>query len=320
MTAPFVRVDVTPDTPTWEEERRHTLGASEVPAVLGVSPYATPLDIYQAKFGVERTFDPELSFIGHAEELTVGRWVRRFHPELGLLRRGFMARSTETPWLHASFDRFVVRRGAWAPVQIKTAHQYAGGDWADEVPLPVRVQVQAELHVYGAPYGWAVGFVGGRRFHLHRIDRDDEFIRDVLIPETRAFWDGHVRAEIPPAPSTPAEAVRRWSGDPDHPPVIADAELLQILADYDAARHAAKSYEAGAEEYALALMKRLGDATELVDEHGRTLLTWRPRAGSRRFDTTRFREEHPELATEYTTTGAPTRTFSRKTIRQEQNR
>lgn len=316
MSAIFERVDVTPDTPAWEEERRRTLGASEVPAVLGVSPYATPLDVYRAKFGVDRAFDPELAFIGHAEELTVGRWLRRFHPELGVLRRGYMARSVEAPWLHASFDRFVLRRGVAVPVQIKTAHQYAGGDWADEVPLPVQVQVQTELLVHGAAYGWAVGFVGGRRFHLHRIDRDEDFIRDVLIPDTRTFWHEHVVAEIPPDPSSPAEAARRWAGDLDAEPLVADADLLDLIRDLDDAQAEAKRVDALVDELRLKIQIRMGEATELVDPDGRTLATWRPRAGSRRLDTTRLRDEHPEIAADYTTVGTPTRTFIRKKIRE----
>lgn len=313
MSAPYERVDVAPDTPAWEAERRHTLGASEVPAVLGVSPYSTPLDVYRGKFGDGSTIDPELAFIGHAEELTVGRWLRRYHPELGVLRRGYMARSTEHPWLHASFDRFVVRRGLWVPVQIKTAHHYAAHDWQDEPPLAVRVQVQTELLVHGAPYGWAVGFVGGRRFHLHRIDRDEDFMREVLVPDTYRFWRDHVEAQVPPDPSSPAEAVRRWRGDTDLPPVVADTELLQAWRDLGDAQSRLDTEQGEVVRLRLQIMRRLGDATDLIDDRGRTLITWRPRRGSRRLDTDLLADEHPEIGLDrYLVRGEPTRTFSRK--------
>jgi putative phage-type endonuclease len=183
---PYARVDVIPDTPAWEQERTRTLGASEVPAVLGLSPYATPLDVYRGEVRRRPDMDPELAFIGHAEELVIGKWLRAFRPELGVIRRGFMARSLEHPWLHASFDRFLVKRAHLDAVQMKTAHQYAGADWEDEqVPLAVQAQVQTELLVHGAERGYAVAFVGGRRFHLHPIDRDEEFLQDLLIPQTR---------------------------------------------------------------------------------------------------------------------------------------
>jgi putative phage-type endonuclease len=309
----FERVDVTPDTPAWEAERRHSLGASEVPAVLGVSSYATPLDVYRSKHGIDRNLDPELAFIGHAEELTVGRWLRRFHPELGVLRRGFMARSTEAPWLHASFDRFVVRRGQWIPVQIKTAHQYAGGDWSEEVPLAVQVQVQTELLVHGSPHGWVVGFVGGRRFHLHRVDRDETFIRDVLLPETDTFWREHVEARIPPAPTSLPEAVSRWAGVGGQ--IEADDELVDLWARLGIAQLQAADADAEVDRLKLEIAARMGEATELV-RNGQTLITWRPRAGASRLDTARLRAEHPDLAEAYTVAATPTRTFIRKKIRE----
>jgi predicted phage-related endonuclease len=234
--------------------------------------------VYRAKFGQDRGLDPELAFIGHAEELTVGRWLRKFHPELGVIRRGFMARSVEAPWLHASFDRFLVKRGDWRPVQIKTAHQFAGADWEDDVPLAVQAQIQAELLVHGSAAAYAVGFVGGRRVHLRAIERDEEYLRDVLIPQTRAFWEGHVLAQIPPDPISSAEAASLWPGGEGE--VVADAELLQLLADYRAAKHAAKTYEAGAAEYALAIQKRMRDASVLLDPGGEVLATWKPTAGS----------------------------------------
>lgn len=312
---PFELVDVRPDTPEWEQVRRQTLGASEVPAVLGLSTYATPLDVYRAKLGGGSTIDPELAFIGHAEEVVIGKWLRRFRPDLGVIRRGFMARSTEAPWLHATFDRFAVRRGEWRPVQMKTAHQFAGSEWADEVPAAVQAQVQAELFVHGSDYGYAVAFVGGRRFHLHRIDADPEFVHDLLLPITGAFWREHVETRTPPPPSSPAEAASLWPAN-DGAEVVADRETLALydaLGDALAAEDAAEDV---VEALRLALMIRLGEATSLVDDLGRTLVTWKPRAGSRRLDSTALRRDHPDLAEAYTRRGEPTRMFSRKTIRE----
>lgn len=310
LAEPFTRVDVTPDTAPWEAERRHTLGASEVPAVLGLSPYATQLDVYRAKFGVDRDMDPELAFIGHAEEVVIGKWMRAFRPELGVLRRGFMARSLVAPWLHASFDRFVVRGGTWRPVQMKTAHQYASADWADEqVPLAVQAQVQTELLVFGGQRGYAVAFVGGRRFHLQPIDRDEEFIRDLLIPQTRRFWEEHVLAEVPPDPTTSAEAVSIWPGDDDDAPLVADSKLMHTLWQIRRMQKLEKGLEARLDDLKLQVQKRMGNATEVVDPMGETLATWRPTKGARRLDSKALRADLPDVAETYTRQAAPGRQF-----------
>lgn len=315
MTRPYEVVDVVPDSPAWEAARLHSLGASEVPAVLGVSPYATRLDVYRAKFGDPRPLDPELAFIGHAEELTVGRWLRKFHPELGVIRRGYMARSTIVPWLHASFDRFVLRRGAWTPVQIKTAHQFAGDDWVDGVPLAVQVQVQTELLVHGGDLGWVVAFVGGRRFHLHPVERDQAFIDEVLIPDTEAFWRDHVQAQVPPDPSSTAEAARHWRGEGGI--IEADEELVALWEQLGFAQNVKSAAEAEVDRLKLALQLRMRESTELVDDAGRTLVTWRAKRGATRVDLDRLRADHPDLIADYLVQSEGSRTFLRKKIRQE---
>lgn len=312
----FERVDVRPDSPEWEAERRKTLGASEVPAVLGLSPWSTPLDVYRAKHGADRGMDPELAFIGHAEELTMGRWLRRFRPDLGVLRRGFMARSTRAPWLHASIDRFVVKRGTWVPVQMKTAHQYAGAEWEEEIPLAVQAQIQAELYVLDAPRGYALAFVGGRRFHVHPIEADREFQEDVLLPETRRFWTEHVLAGAEPDPSSTAEAVSLW---PDPEGVLeAEEEDLRTWEDLLSAQAAAKAASEAADGLKLALQIRMRTAEALIAPDGKTVLaTWKTKQGARRLNGDALRADHPDLADAYTIQGAPSRTFLPKKPKKE---
>lgn len=313
---PFVRVDVRPDSPEWEQARRGTLGASEVPAVLGLSPYATPLDVYFAKLGAAREqMNEELAFIGHAEEVVIGKWLRRFRPDLGVIRRGFMARSLEAPWLHATFDRFVVKGGRWVPVQMKTAHQFAGAGWADAVPAAVQAQVQAELFVHGSDHGYAVAFVGGRSFHVHRIDRDEAFVRDLLLPITGAFWREHVERREPPPPSTPAEAADLFPARGAS--LVADLEAVTLWEALGRAEADRDADDATVEALRLALMVRMQGAETLVDDAGRVLVTWRTRQGARRLDTAALRRDHPDIADAYTRRGEPTRQFSRKTITKE---
>lgn len=278
MTAPFAPVAVAPDSDAWLEERRRSLGASDMAAILGLSPHATPLDVYRAKLGVDAGMDEELAFIGHAEEYTIARWLRRFHPELGVIRRGFMARSTESPWIHATFDRFSLRRREWRPIQLKTAHAFAGDAWEDGAPDAVQAQVQAELYVHGAASGWAVGFVGGRTFHLHPIARDEEFIRDVMLPAARTFWEEHVLARVAPDPSSSAEAVSLWPGREGD--VIADAELLARLDELRSWQAIASEAEAGIAAAKLALQLRMQESTRLVAPDGTVLATWKPTTAS----------------------------------------
>jgi len=208
----YTIVDVTPDTDEWLQERRASIGASEVAAVMGLSPYATALDVYKSKQGVDTFFDPERAFIGHAAEVMIHGYIEQFKPELAPVLPAVMVRSVEYPWLHASLDRRVTVDGVDVPVQMKSAHFYGVKDWEAGTPILVQVQLQTELLCYDRPFGYAAVFGGDMRIRLYRVDRDDEFLERHLIPATREFWED-LQAGVAPPPSTVAEFAEVWPDD-----------------------------------------------------------------------------------------------------------
>ena len=206
----FTRVDVVPDTPAWEQERRGSIGASEVAAIMGMSPYATALDIYKAKNGVDRHFDPQLAFYGHESEAIIHKWVEQFSGIDVRLDPGFMARSTERPHIHASFDR--VSRGPFTTWQFKTSSAYAGHVWDEGVPADIRVQVNAEMYVAGTQRSAVVVWIGGRDMRVFWEPRDNRFINKHMLPALDAFWEG-VQGGNPPEPSTIGELAEAWPSE-----------------------------------------------------------------------------------------------------------
>lgn len=298
----FTRVEVEPDTLEWEQERRSSVGASEVAAVLGLSPYSTALDVYKHKHGVDREFDPLLSFIGHESEAIIAKWVERYSGLDVRMDPAFMARSAEWPFLHASFDR--VSSGPFTTWQFKTAHHYTGHKWDEGIPTDIRVQVQAEMAVAGTQRAAVVVWIGGREFRLFWEPRDDRFIREHMIPALTEFWDG-VQAGSAPMPSTLAENAEQF-------PTISGKEIEASDAALEAIERRAvllsdiQEQKAEADALQLVVANYMGDADSLTHE-GRKVLTYKTQAGRASFDGKKFREEHPDLAAEYTKQGAPFR-------------
>lgn len=319
MTAYEVLPEFVQDSPEWHAARQDGIGASDVAAILGLSPWQTPLGVYRAKMGVPNEIPENLAYWGHALEEPLAQWVRGHHPEVGLISDGFSARSVQWPWLTASPDRIAYEsrdgvRSPYCPVELKTSSAFGRDKWADGVPLYYEAQVQAQLAVLDAPYGWLAVLHGGNDPELYRVERDDQFITEHLVPKTREFWEQHVLAQVPPEPTTTAEAVDLWPGDPGLT-IEGDERLYELWDAYGLMQAEQVELAQKLDAIKLELQKAMQDATALVYQ-GRELFTWKPRAGAKRLDTTALKKAHPDLVAEFTRQGEPTRTFLRKTVKE----
>ena len=297
----YTRIDVEPDSDAWLEERRKSIGASEVAAVMGLSPFNTALDVYKSKSGIDRKFDPLLSFVGHASEPIMHEWVEKYSGVNVKLHPALMARSVEYPFLHASFDR--VSSDPFTTWQMKTAHQWTAHKWDEGIPTDIRVQVQTEMLVAGTRRAAVVVWIGGREFRLFWEDRDDRFIDEHLLPSVHMFW-ADLQQGIAPAPATVAEISTDWhnSGEAMEAP-----EKLQERIEQRAFLLAtAKEAEEDAKKITVELGNFMRDHNvEKFTVGGQTLLTFKQQKGKRAFDRERLEADHPEIAAEYTTQGAP---------------
>lgn len=266
-------IEVVPDTDAWLDERRKSVGASEVAAVMGLSRYATALDVYKSKKGVDTFFDPERAYVGHASEVLIAGWIEKFRPELCPVLPAQMLRHPDYPWLHASLDRWLTVDGETVPVQMKSAHFYGVKDWEEGTPIMVQAQLQTELLVSGKPFGYAALFGGDMRCALYRVERDEEFIR-MMIDATREFWSEHVVKSVPPPPSNMAEIAEVWPAD------MAVMEAPEIALEWIEKRSfllaTAKEAEAEADEIQKALGDFMLDAkADTFTNQGQKLLTFK---------------------------------------------
>lgn len=293
-------IEVTPDTDEWLDERRKSVGASEVAAVMGLSPWQTALGIYKAKQGADNDFDPVLAMIGHESEHIIHKWIVE-HSGLGLnLTSGFMARSGEYPFIHATFDRMHDDAGLLIPVQMKTAHQYTSHKWDEGIPTDIRVQVQTEMLVSGAPRALVVVWIGGREFRAFWEARDDQFITEHLIPAVAQFW-GHVTDATPPSPQTVAEINEVWPSEDSE--FELSPEAFDVLERITVLNSDLREQEAERDALKVALAEYVQTADTLTFE-GRKVATWKTQKGRQSLDTVALRNDHPELVAEYTKQGA----------------
>lgn len=135
--------------PTFCEDRTQFIGASEIAAVMGLSPYATPVDVWLRKTGQDLPFeDTPATILGHVLEHHLLAYACKV---LGLTNEFSAQQPFKEGNVAAHIDYFSPENGI---IECKTTSYWLKKDWGDEltdnVPSQVQVQVQAQMHLSGA--------------------------------------------------------------------------------------------------------------------------------------------------------------------------
>lgn len=276
-----------PDAPAdeWHAVRATGIGGSDIVAICGLNQYTSPLEIWLKKRGetVPRRHDPvldEAAEMGHELEPFV---ARRFTKRTGLpaIDNPGTLRLPAIPHMLVNLDRATVENDQMGALEIKTRSSYALKDWIDEPPGEVQVQVQWQLAVTGWTFGYAAASIGGQRTIVHRIDRDQEFI-DNLIAIADEFWGWVQSGTRPPLDGSHAtgQLLDRIHANPVDQIVIADAaEVEKWLKIRATAKEQAEAADIAMTEADNHLKAIAGDATD-VHIRGELAYSWRPRRGS----------------------------------------
>ncbi len=178
----------------WLELRRQGLGASDMAAVMGVSPYKTPYQLWAEKTGTT----PEQK-VGDAArrgvilEDAVGRY---YEEERGvkLRKSNGIVRLKSNPRLMASLDRTIVGEPKGI-VEIKTSASPRWSMWP--VPPEVMIQVHVQMGIVGAKWCDVVALLGGLVFKIERVQFDPALWSE--IQRSAALFLEAVDAKTPPA-------------------------------------------------------------------------------------------------------------------------
>lgn len=192
------------DRPAWLSWRRRGIGASDMPSVLGLSPYRTALDVYLDKIG-ERGDDEE------TEAMRIGKAAEPMLADLYEQRTGrtlaatqVPLESSETPYLICTLDGITSDQRL---VEFKTAGGLKGADvgeeGSDELPRDWLVQAHHQMLVADAAVCDFAVLTGGFgfRFRVLTVERDPDW--DEALHQAGAdFWD-RVLKRSPPPPVLP---------------------------------------------------------------------------------------------------------------------
>lgn len=289
----------------WLEARRHGIGGSDVAAIMGVNRYKSPLQIWLEKTG--RAEAPDLSGNqavewGNRLEDVIAERFQDGHPDFIVRKKNAMLVSKRRPWAYANLDR-TVRDGDREPcvLEVKTVGWRRASDWDDGVPLYYQTQVLHYLAVTGYARAYVAALIGGQDYREHVIEPDADDLAAVE-QAVDTFWGEYVVPDIMPALiGNPDEggALMGMYGEPDGDFANGGGELNALVEQLQDLKARQSETKAEIDRVTNTVKAAIGSHDGAVSDLYR--VTW-SRSSCTRFDSKRFRAEHPDMADEYTTT------------------
>ena len=289
-------------------DRSRFLGGSDVAAVLGVSHYRTPLELWQEKTG-RKVFeaDPE-----EARRKSRGQKLEPFIVEMAVEKLREQGHTVEIitrnaryfdpslPFLSCEIDAELEVDGQEVNFDAKSASGTTrlrwGEEGTDQVPLEYAAQFMHGLGITARPKTLVAALRSFDDVELYEVPRDELTIQ-AMREKCVLFWRDCVEADRPPDPITFADCRELWP-EGNGKRVEATDEVLALI---DELRQVAdrKKTLANREEWLRFELARFMGPAEVISKGVRDLVSWAPETRSS-FDEQAFRREHPDWAALFT--------------------
>lgn len=284
------------DHDEWLKARKEGIGASEVGAIIGVSPFETPFSIFLKKTGqVPPEPENEAMLMGHLLEDAV---AKRWEIETG--QKVIKASAADIIYVHPEYDYMRVTPDRIAKGRKKLLECKTTAMPVDEDNLPPYwvaqvIYQQFVTGIHDADLAW---LESGRRFGYANIPYDEEFA-EFIAERVKEFWNENVQGgKEPDAISVTDLAVKIPRSTPEKA-IEADEDAMDQI---NVLREKKAMYDAIGDEITElqnSLKMFMSDSEAIVDADGNVLLTWKSGKDKTSFDSKRFAEENPDLYESY---------------------
>jgi putative phage-type endonuclease len=188
------------------------IGGSDVAAILGVSPWKTPHELWLQKTGraprEEITPEQQKRFDrGHRlEPVVLQMLIDRLQDDghdVQLLRTNERYTDPEHPFMACEIDFELILDGEHINGDCKTVHPFAAKKWGeegtDEVPIEYAAQFMHGLGITGRQKCIVATLIGMDDLLIYMIERDDETIAGIR-GRVVEFWNECIVADTAPDP------------------------------------------------------------------------------------------------------------------------
>lgn len=297
------------DEDAWLKARTRGIGGSDIGAICGVSPFTSARQIYLNKTGqFADAMKPgaaaqERMHFGHLLEPIVAdefaaRELVEDKAHLKLVNIGATLQHKDYPWALANVDRLIVDTDGrpWGILECKTTSEYMNEEWeSGEILQSYVYQLNWYLWILGLERGYFACLVGGNKFYIYPVFRNDDLINEVMLPAAKKFWNENVLAlKEPEMQSVDTEFANQTYSD-----VVKNSELVM---EDDTANDLA--------ETVFNCKRQIKELTSIMEEAQNKLkdrlkeneigytkdytIKWSPRS-QKRVDNDKLKKEYPEV-------------------------
>ena len=303
-----------------ETDRSLWIGGSDCAAILGVSPYKSPFQLYQEKINeYHEPITPEKQKIFNRGkrwepvviEMLIDELENRGN-EVKVLARNNRYVDQQHPFIAAEVDLEILLNGEHVNCEMKTVHPFAAKQWGeretDDIPIYYTTQVLHGMMVTNRPVTIVAALIGADDLRVHYVYRDEDLITMIREKEVD-FWH-RVRNKLPPDEVSMKDIKRLYEED-DGEVMEADDSLYLAYETLSQLKEQARELEGLIDEKVEEVKKRMKTAAVLI-YGGEKLITWKTAKDSVKTD---WRAAYFDLkpdpghAARFTTTKPGARTF-----------
>lgn len=280
----------------WLEERRKGVGGSDVAAILGLSPWKTPYQVFLEKTSpvILGKQSKEMDW-GKRMEPAIRQWYSDETGRSVRLPEGVIF-NEKYPHMLASIDGFTDDKRV---VEIKTSRSRKG--WGEpatnEIPDYYLLQCQHYLVVTAYEVADVPVSISGDAPCLYEIPADKE-LQQMIIDACTDFWQ-RVVENNPPPPVTYEDIIMRYGKSKAAGKIEASPELVGICHKLIDIQYDLKQLEGVEAEAKGKIIEYLGDLGDTLISGDTVLATYKMTKGREIFDTKSFKVDHPELYEKY---------------------
>jgi putative phage-type endonuclease len=284
-----------PLSPEQKEARRSGIGGSDVAAILGISPWKTPYDVWLDK--VDPTDGDDLDGKDHiifgnlVEPVIRAEFARRNGKTV--VEADQIYRSEAHPFMVANVDGIIV--GENAGLEIKTASEYSGDDWGDEntdqVPQYYLTQGLHYLAVMGWDRIYFAVLIGGNKYRQYVVERDEEAVAALIAAETK-FWNDYVLAKV--APRRNNEELKSAWDKTTGSSVDATTEIASDIERIKELKRHLEAIETEKSELESKVKEFISNNDELRYD-GKKIASWKFNKPSIKFSASKLEKEAPDI-------------------------